>query len=173
MKIKSVKATSTLKDADSTKYSAESLVDGTYKSWVEGEEDSGIGTKIEFEFEQPFYFEDYTNYACIYFANGFGDLKYFHQNNRMKDMKIWIDDDPKPVKVTLMDCHVPQRIILRKYIGNRLVHKLTFEILSVYSGTKYDDTCITEIAIGRADYHERLLMVHTAQSLSIPITETS
>ena len=142
--IKSVTASSTLEE----KYSASNLVDGTYKSWVEGEEGSGIGCKIEIEFERPYYFSDYTNYACIDIVNGFGDVKYFNLNNRVKDMNLWIDDDPTPVKINLFDRHRAQTVVLRDYIGDRYVKKLTFEILSVYPGTKYDDTCIAEIHIG-------------------------
>ena len=150
MLIKSVVATSVLIEGGKTenKYAAENLIDGTYKSWVEGKKDSGIGTKITFEFEKPYYFQNYTNYACIYIQNGFGDLKYFHQNNRIKEMNVWIDDSTTPVKVRLYDFHVPQCIVLRKYLGEKLVHKITLEILSVYPGTKYDDTCIAEIHIG-------------------------
>ena len=144
IKMKSVKATSVLDE----KYPAENLIDGTYKSWAEGEDGSGIGTKITFEFVRPYMFEDYTNYACINIVNGFGDLKYYYQNNRVKDMRLWIDDDPVPVKISLYDSHLMQSVVLRKYLGNRYVKKLSLEILSVYPGTKYDDTCIAEIYIG-------------------------
>lgn len=144
VKIKSVTATSTLGE----KYSAENLIDGSWKSWAEGEEGSGIGTKITFEFERPFRFANATNYACIDIVNGYGDLKNFHQNNRVKEMNLWIDDDPVPVKIMLHDRHVGQTIVLRKYLGDRYVRKLTLEILSVYPGSKYDDTCIAEIHLG-------------------------
>lgn len=147
VRIKSVTATSTLGE----KYSAENLVDGSWNSWAEGEDGSGIGTKITFEFVRPYMFEDYTNYACINIVNGYGDLKYFYQNNRVKDMNLWIDDDKTPVKVNLFDTHLGQSIVLRKYIGNRFVRKITLEILSVYPGTKYDDTCISEVYIGPFD----------------------
>ena len=59
IKMKSVTATSVLGE----KYSAENLIDGSWKSWAEGEEGSGIGTKITFEFERPYHFANYTNYA--------------------------------------------------------------------------------------------------------------
>ena len=144
VKIKSVTATSTLGE----KYSAENLIDGSWKSWAEGEEGSGIGTKITFDFDRPFRFANATNYACIDIVNGYGDLKNFHQNNRVKEMNLWIDDDPVPVKIMLHDRHVGQTIVLRKYLGDRYVSKLTFEILSVYPGSKYDDTCIAEIHLG-------------------------
>ena len=148
--IKSITSTSVLIEEGKpiSNYAVENLIDCTHKSWVEGEEGSGIGTKITFEFERPYYFQNYTNYACIYIQNGFGNLKYFHENNRVKEMNIWINDSGTPVKVRLYDFHVPQCIVLRKYLGDRLVNKITFEILSVYPGTKYDDTCISEILIG-------------------------
>ncbi|MBP5452292.1 MAG: hypothetical protein J6Y16_08660 [Treponema sp.] len=142
--MKSVTATSVLGE----KYSAENLIDGSWKSWAEGEDGSGIGTKIAFEFERPYHFANYTNYACIDIVNGYGDLKHFQENNRVREMNLWIDDDPVPVKITLCDCHVSQTIVLREYIGDRYVSKLTFEILSVYPGSKYDDTCIAEIHLG-------------------------
>lgn len=144
VKIKSVTATSTLGE----KYSAENLIDGSWKSWAEGEEGSGIGTKITFEFERPFRFANATNYACIDIVNGYGDLKHFYQNNRVKEMNLWIDDDSVPVKIKLYDIHNAQTIVLRDYIGDRYVSKLIFEILSVYPGSKYDDTCIAEIHLG-------------------------
>ena len=151
--IKSVTASSSLGE----KYPAENLIDGTYMSWAEGEEGSGIGCRIEIEFKRPHFFDDYTNYACIDIVNGFGDVKYFHQNNRVKDMNLWIDDEPEPVKITLFDRHREQTIVLRKYLGNRFVKKLTFEILSVYPGTKYDDTCIAEIHIGPFDWNSETM----------------
>lgn len=158
--IKSVTASSTLEE----KYSASNLVDGTYKSWVEGEEGSGIGCKIEIEFERAYHFANYTNYACIDIVNGFGDVKYFYQNNRVKDMNLWIDDDPTPVKINLFDRHRAQTVVLRDYIGDRYVKKFTFEILSVYPGTKYDDTCIAEIHFGPFEQEEKVMPLDPFQA---------
>lgn len=158
--IKSVKASSTLEE----KYSASNLVDGTYKSWVEGEEGSGIGCKIEIEFERAYHFANYTNYACIDIVNGFGDVKYFYQNNRVKDMNLWIDDDPTPVKINLFDRHRAQTVVLRDYIGDRFVKKFTFEILSVYPGTKYDDTCIAEIHFGPFEQEDKVIPLDPFQA---------
>lgn len=134
-KIKSVTATSVLGE----KYAVENLIDGSWKSWAEGEEGSGIGTKITFEYWHPYHFKNATNYACIDIVNGYGDLKYFYQNNRVKEMNLWIE------KILLYDRHVGQLIVLGKYLGDSYVRKLTLEILSVYPGSKYDDTCIAEI----------------------------
>ena len=77
IQIKKVAASSTLveKGKSADFYRAENLTDNSYKSWVEGKNDDGIGEIITIEFEKPL-----SNLSSIGFRNGYGDLKYYYAN---------------------------------------------------------------------------------------------
>ena len=66
----------------------------------------------------------------------------FYKNNRPKEIKIIDDDSNYVMSATLADIAIFQKIPLKKKIKN-----FTIEIVGVYKGTKYDDTCISGILI--------------------------
>ncbi len=142
IQIKKVAASSTLveKGKSADFYRAENLTDNSYKSWVEGKNDDGIGEIITIEFEKPL-----SNLSSIGFRNGYGDLKYYYANNRVKDISVTLNDE-FTIKTTLKDRF--DIIFYHLYYTseyNKPISKVTIEIDSVYKGQKYSDTCLSEI----------------------------
>lgn len=131
-----ISASSTLieKNKSSDFYDVSNLIDNSWKSWVEGKNDDGIGEKLTFEFDKPVPIEK----ICI--RNGYGDLKYFYINNRIKKISVYINGK-KINDFTLIDKFNCQNFSIQK----QNVTKIEIEIKDIYPGTKYKDTCISEV----------------------------
>lgn len=132
-----VSVSSTLKEKSKTAdfYGADNLYDGTWKSWSEGENGDGINSKITYKYNSKHHLK------FLMIRNGYGELKNYYKNNRVKDLKI--TDGKKEILYTLRDTYLPQFIQL----DFSECDKVTFEILSVYKGTDYNDTCISELRL--------------------------
>ena len=140
-------------------------------AWVEGASGSGIGEYIEVEYYKSHVTEedeelikmygkpDYKNFykeLCI--VNGYAaSEKTWIENNRVKRLKMYFNGEYIGI-INLLDTYKPQYIdikesnlISKKVRGNGVFR---FEILEVYRGTKYDDTCITGIDILQEKYEE-------------------
>ena len=98
---------------------------------------SGIGEKIYIKCVNP---QDSISILPGYVNTIRQDL--FYKNNRPKEIKIIDDDSNYVMSATLADIAIFQKIPLKKKIKN-----FTIEIVDVYKGTKYDDTCISGILI--------------------------
>ncbi len=158
-----ISASSTLieKNKSSDFYDVSNLIDNSWKSWVEGKNNDGIGEKLTFEFDKAVPIEK----ICI--RNGYGDLRYYYKNNRIKTISVYINGN-KINDFTLIDKFNCQNLSIRK--DN--VTKIEIEIKDVYPGTKYKDTCISEIYFIREfsvfsyDFPEFKYDDLTAESLS-------
>lgn len=142
IQIKKITASSTLVEKGNAAdfYSAKNLIDNSYKSWVEGKSDDGIGESVTFEFEKPL-----NKLPSIGFRNGYGDLKYYYANNRVKDISVTFNDD-LTVKTTLKDRYdIIFYDLYNTYEYKKPISKVTIKIDSVYKGQKYSDTCLSEI----------------------------
>lgn len=120
---------------NSSFYSSENIMDNSYRSWVEGVEGDGIGEFISFEFESPIDIKE------IGIRNGYGDLRYYFANNRVKYFEIYVNDEYQ------CTFRVADTFELYRYSFLRFnnVKKISFKIKDVYQGAKYSDTCINEI----------------------------
>lgn len=134
---KKITASSVLLEKDKSEdfYSAKKLCDSSYKSWVEGVAGDGIGETVSFEFEKP------VNITGIGIRNGYGDLRYYYSNNRIKYFEIYVNGSYKT------SFRVADTFELYKYSFLRFenVETITFKIKDVYKGFKYEDTCVNEI----------------------------
>jgi hypothetical protein len=144
----------------SCKYSARSAQDRNSKTaWAEGKDGDGIGEILlaTLDFSKP-----------IKIFAGLGlNKKFFEANNRPKEIKVYVIEIGKiesgaqipsynhlKIKEThtieLKDTFGYQPLNIPKYKlknnsnGNK--HIIGIEILSVYKGTKYSDTLISEIS---------------------------
>lgn len=134
-----VYASSTLTDSkESDKYSSKNLCDCSWKTWVEGEKGDGIGTRIVYEFSTPLYFGQF------HIRNGYGNVAYYFKNNRVKEIEYFFDNSPLTYQLLLEDTCEEQ---IFKITDTEKHSKITFTIKSVYKGTEYDDTCISELAV--------------------------
>ena len=103
--------------------------------WVEGVKGDGIGEYVDIEWE----FE--INGLII--VNGFISFnkpELFLYNNRVKTIKVIIDNSSEEFIYTLEDNTNPQIIQLCKQ-GK----KIRVEIVDIYKGSRWDDTCIAMI----------------------------
>lgn len=121
------------------------IIDGDDKTaWVEGVPGDGIGERLYL------YFQDLNVQKCLYFRvkNGYQKSPtLFAQNNRIKEIRITIAKDfrDRYRQIHILEDKLGWQEI--KIEGPFDFNKITIEILSVYEGEKYDDTCISEIEI--------------------------
>ncbi|MBN1797706.1 MAG: hypothetical protein JW822_03955 [Spirochaetales bacterium] len=131
-----ITATSALQPSAKNSYEAALLVDNTWESWSEGVAGDGVGQKI---------FIKLKNHTItlnhFYIRNGYGNLKYYLMNNRVKKMKV-SDSHGGTKIVELADTPFYQIVKLGAGLKGS---EFTFEILAVYKGDKWSDTCISEI----------------------------
>lgn len=129
--------TSSAKLEENRLYSAYNLIDGDPKTaWVPTGNKSGIGEWVEFSFGEP------MQINSLSLVNGYAKSEAsFSGNNRIKTAMLQFDDG-KSSKVSLKDSSKPQIISVRK--KTRTIRLTIFE---VYKGTKYDDTCLSDVEL--------------------------
>jgi len=143
--VTTISATSELKEKN-TVYSVKNLYNlSQLNPWVEGVPGDGIGEIIRIEMEQSRRRPDgVQKIISLYISNGFVDYNkpyLYEYNNRVKKIRIRnigngyneyldfnIEDSPNVNRI-YFEFKNPSYII-------------DIEILEVYKGTKYDDTCI-------------------------------
>ena len=116
-------------------YSPNNLCDGSWKSWVEGEPGDGIDTEITYSYESP------IDIDALVIRNGYGELKHYYNNNRVELISIH-DGKGNVYYCKLRDTYKPQYF---NYIHFENCTELIIKIHSIYKGTKYTDTCISEM----------------------------
>lgn len=128
--ILSIKATSTLKDSKD-RYNVKNIVDDGQNSWCEGKSKDGIGESYTISFNKP------VKLSELWIQNGFGDPFYWKKNNRVRLLKI------NTQLVLLKDDFNYQKLSLKKPIIGK---EIKFEIAGIYKGTKYRDTCVSNLS---------------------------
>ncbi|MBF0106946.1 MAG: discoidin domain-containing protein [Deltaproteobacteria bacterium] len=124
-------------------YGARSAFDGNPSTaWVEGVDGYGVNEWIKLAFGSPMKFKS------LYITNGYAkNNDVYLKNSRPKKIRLDVDSG-QSFEHTLSDTSASQIIILPLAVSSTSV-KLT--ILSVYPGSKYMDTCISEFT---ADFEE-------------------
>jgi Mg-chelatase subunit ChlD len=118
-------------------YRAAHLADGKDSTcWAEGAEGPGIGEWVQFGFDTP-----KTVKALKIIAGYPKTAAVFQANNRVKKVMI-VFSDGESQTATLADQKEFQRVLIDRDKPTRFV-KLV--IMEVYKGTKYDDTCVSEV----------------------------
>ncbi len=149
-------ASSTLNPALS--YGGQLLFDGnTSTAWVEGEEGQGEGSTLQLDFLSTGVEIDRIMIASGYQRSG----EHFLQNSRPRDVTVSLNDGRQTFEFTLEDSPGVQTLQLGKSV---LVKDLKLRINSVYPGTRYQDTCISELWFRNANrdivpYSDGLLKV--------------
>lgn len=112
-------------------------------SWKELEPTAGEGQWLDFFFKKK------MNIDKIKIANGFQkDKDSFEKHNRLKTVHVCINDDEEDCQLlTLKDSFGWEEVS----IGKEGVSKLRIIIDSVYKGSKWDDTAISEIAFVKGE----------------------
>lgn len=131
-----INASSELKEGN-TIYAASNLCNlELNKPWVEGVNGNGEGEKIILNGSASF----------IYFLNGYVSYTkpyLYEQNSRPKKIKITLLDTSEKEELffEIKDSPNPQKLSLNRFYSG----KMELEILEVYKGTKYQDTCINSL----------------------------
>ena len=116
-------------------YEAGNLVDGSvHTAWSEGVQGDGIGQWIQFDFSPDFIVDK------IGIRNGYQKKNRYRQNGRVKEATI-VYSDHTTQKIYLKDTKAVQYINC-KPIPTRFIRIV---IDDVFRGTKWRDTCISEI----------------------------
>lgn len=127
-------------------------------AWVEGKTGPGIGESITYIFppENP-------RITTIKIANGYvKSEKAWRENSRVKKLKLYVNGKAYAI-LNLEDKRVLQIFTVgpighsdrRNWdiLKSQPPTNLKFEILEVYPGDKYEDTCISEIFFDGLDVH--------------------
>ena len=118
----------------------ENVIDGSYRTaWVEDASGDGIGEWLKISFDRTY------SINGVSVSNGYkksSDL--YRKNSRAEKIRLHFSDGSHR-DYTLKDVFEgEQRIVFDKPV---ITNYLRLEILSVYPGTKYQDTCITELQV--------------------------
>jgi hypothetical protein len=140
-------AASELKEGNIT-YSAHNLVNpDILMPWAEGVNGSGIGQKIILSLG------DYNPaWAGILISNGYVDYNrpyLYKNNNRVKKIRMWYGDTGEYADYDIKDTahyqYLPFRTKYGGYVSEIKIRYITLEIMDIYSGDRWDDTCINLI----------------------------
>ncbi len=112
--------------------------------WVEGVDGSGIGEKLFLKW-QTWNEKDGSlgGIGCLIICNGY--ISYskpylYEKNNRVKGIRILGSEGIEVLRTELDDTPNPQLVFLPK-----VLEIMEIEVLSVYKGTEWDDTCLHSI----------------------------
>lgn len=151
-----VSSTSVLVEPNGLKHAPQQAHDMKLQTvWSEGAPGLGTGEKLTFEFITTK--QSTTNLAvtsCFVASGHQATEKLFRQNARPKTLQLFIDGRPVAL-LELQDSMGLQHFKLPKVRLERPSrHTIAFQILEAYPGTKFQDTCITEINFsGEGDMH--------------------
>ena len=140
-------------------YNPETLFDNDLSTaWVEGVFGNGEGEWVEIEF-----MENVRNVVGIGIINGYTKREaIYNANSRIKKIQLEVyggERSMQPYKRTIIELKQKQFNELNKNVGAPFIdwladignlpygrtNKIKLTILEVYPGTKYEDTCISEL----------------------------
>lgn len=134
----SVTATSSLSEYNMT-HSPDRLCDGNLsQAWVEGGAGQGIGEGVTFEFDGVYQVSGFVIYAGYQKS---ADL--YQKNSRPAQLNVLLPGGSEEVYF-LEDMFGGQNISLNSPVTT---DEITFTIRSVYPGSKYEDTVISELSL--------------------------
>lgn len=132
-----VAASSTLQGGS---YGAQNVLDDDpATAWIEGAKGDGVGESLLLTLNKP------TKVSQVGIMGGYGKSKnIYFANNRVAELKVVINDS-YTITRSLYDAMTLQFLDVGNY--SKEVKTIKLMITKIYKGTKYDDTCISEIVI--------------------------
>ena len=132
------------------KYGPKMLVDMDTATWCEGKKDEGVGETLTYTFKDQAALSGGKKgfVTSVMIQNGYGEAKYWPMNARVKELVMQVGKYKKVI--TLADKREPQIIQFAEpvIVSDQPVK---FTIQSVYPGSKFKDTCISELAFNVSD----------------------
>jgi hypothetical protein len=142
-----VKASSYLKESGVSTYVVSNLFDQKRTSaWVEGKSGLGIGEFIEFKLKMINTRDIGSFWGDFMVINGYSKGKsLWEKNARIKVLRCYHNNVPI-ADITLLDTDRFQLFALPEGTPFKIGDQMRFEILSVYKGSKWEDTAMSEFA---------------------------
>ncbi len=110
-------------------------------AWCEGGKGPGIGEWIKFDFSEWYSYSRLSNVYRILIINGLAANKdLYFANNRVKKLEVEFSEGEKRI-IELKDGVLDYQ----KFIFHIKAKWIKLKILDVYKGSKFDDTCISEV----------------------------
>lgn len=141
-----VKCSSYLPSSGGNTYTVDMLNDGDFRTaWVEGAKGDGIGEWVEFRIKNhPGKKVVSTTFWGVNISNGYRKSKdLWAKNSRVKQLRMDINGKPR-LAINLKDSMFNQNIGFKR-LDIKPGDVLRFTITGIYPGSKYKDTCITEL----------------------------
>ncbi len=157
-----ISASSFLRDKNNPgRYSPNKLFDSDpLTSWVAAGNSSGIGAELNIRFSKS------ISIDTIEVMPGYFDAIYWEKNNRIRYIKFWIDG--AEYGIPFEDVMEAQRFSI-DYDRPITLDRISFIIDSIYKGSKWNDTCIAEIAFYRDGRKLKLVNGNTLTGTEIPL----
>ena len=144
--VRTIAATSTLGPGKTARYDAINLLDGDRNTaWVEGRQGDGVGERLIMLMRPNAIIKG------ILVENGYAaSADLWRKNSRVKELSfevVFSDGSMGQGGVLLSDSDQAQFFFLGfKKSDSLAVGEITFTIISVYPGTKYDDSCLATLS---------------------------
>lgn len=156
----SVNASSTYPPEQGVSYEAEKAADKKVStSWVEGEDGSGLGSWLEIDLGGDKTVTGLRIWGGLWYS---GD--YWKRGTRPKEIEVIFADDSKET-FTLKDEMKPQDVTLAKA---KKTSKVRIKVKSVYTGTTWFDTAISEVQVFDAGAAETASVGKITASTTLP-----
>ncbi|HCC36709.1 MAG TPA: hypothetical protein DEQ14_03320 [Treponema sp.] len=142
----SISASTELKENDTFYSAANLLLSNKLIPYAEGVSGSGIGEKIRIESRKTD--NRFDAIYSLYISNGFIDYNrphLFEYNNRLKKVRVHHIETNEYKDFDLQDTPNIQEFVLN---FNSRAPIIEIEILEVYKGTRWDDTCVNLLIPG-------------------------
>ncbi|MFW6255107.1 MAG: NADase-type glycan-binding domain-containing protein, partial [Chitinivibrionales bacterium] len=127
------------------KYSPENIMDGNLSTaWIEGVAGNGEEQWVEIEFTQP------QDIQEIIIVNGYTkSFRIYAANNRVKNLLITATTESGRIERNIalrnVSFHGAMPVAGERVAGFEGIVKVRFQIKSIYKGSKYEDTGISEV----------------------------
>ena len=139
VKIAGVTASSTYPPQEGVTYSESNIKDGKVSTvWIEGEDGSGLGSWVQIDLGGP----HTLTHLRVWNGNWYS-WDFWNRHNRAREVEISFSDE-SVIKHTFKDEKVAEDIRFEKPVTTSSVK---IKIKGVYSGSTFNDTCISEVAV--------------------------
>ena len=138
--IDSIEANSVL-EGNAAKFGSSNLFDGNIATaWCEGMAQDGTGLILKVKLKEK------AEISKLVIRNGFANPLYWAQNNRVSRLKITAGDESQSLQ--LEDQIQQQSLYLQPPLNT---DQFELQLEAVHRGSKWNDTCLTEIAFDWTD----------------------
>jgi hypothetical protein len=136
----SIESSSTLAGSGGVTYGENHLIDGKRSNvWVEGDtEGSGVGTTLMFELGQTQTVSGFRIWNGNWYSQDF-----WRRHNRVRDLEVVFSDGSRQ-NIQLTDSMSSEYV---RFDTPKRTSSMRLRILSVYNGSTFDDTVISEIQL--------------------------